>query len=492
MSNQEDILAVCNTLQKRGDIRRNQNGDLIYTRTDVDNPRNMPLWSSQLARLVITVAVEDPKFVPSPGQIQRIVSILEAQSDDADNCQTGMRVAGANDSIYICRHDEGSHVVEITKDDIREITEVDCPVDFLKPEGVLPLPSPDLDGSLSELRELFPNLSETDADIAYGCLIQSATPEAQYPILNITGVRGSGKTTLARVMNDIIDPTTANTSEVLGSASDIAVLAIHNHILVFDVDEPISAQTSRHLVQLATEGGTFTLGGSRIHGTRPIILTSSEDQIDDPSLLDRTVQIYLNELDDSQVLPRAEVLARVSARSSALLGGLCLCLQETLKHSDIRPAHSSRLASFDKTIASVSQDTDVAPWGSRDLGGAYRSRMKIASEDLVSGDQLLHSIRQYLAEKDELGNGIFVGTASELLTALGEANCRKIGIKAPNILSRRLGKIRRDLARCGIVFDNTERTAGARRIELKLQEPQDNDTDQGADDEEVPEENQVS
>ena len=83
------------------------------------------------------------------------------------------------------------------------------PVRFRRSPGMTALPIPQPGGSIDDLRP-FVNLPEDDDWILFvATLVAALRPTGPYPILEVLGGQGSGKTTLVRITQKLVDPSTA-------------------------------------------------------------------------------------------------------------------------------------------------------------------------------------------------------------------------------------------------------------------------------------------
>ena len=114
-----------------------------------------------------------------------------------------VRTAASGKAHYIDLGDEQWRVVEITAAGWRLVT--DPPVRFRRPSGMRALPQPVSGGELTELRE-FVNIEECDWPLFATWLIAALVPTGPYPVLALHGEQGSAKSTTARVLRDLIDP----------------------------------------------------------------------------------------------------------------------------------------------------------------------------------------------------------------------------------------------------------------------------------------------
>ena len=82
------------------------------------------------------------------------------------------------------------------------------PCKFLRPPAMAPLPEPEMGGSEDELHS-FARLVDDDFMLAVGWPAGTLNPRGAYPRLALCGGAGGGKTSLARLLRSIIDPSLA-------------------------------------------------------------------------------------------------------------------------------------------------------------------------------------------------------------------------------------------------------------------------------------------
>lgn len=76
-----------------------------------------------------------------------------------------------------------------------------------------------------------------------------------FPVLVLTGEQGSAKTTAARVLKRLVDPTAGADSAAPRDESDLMVQARSNWVLVFDNLSAVPGWLSDALGRLSTGGG---------------------------------------------------------------------------------------------------------------------------------------------------------------------------------------------------------------------------------------------
>ena len=132
---------------------------------------------------------------------------------------------------------------------------VDRPsVHFNRPQGQLPLPMPGRDGSIDLLRP-FVNLTDSGFVLLIGWMAAALRPAGPYPVLVIHGEQGSAKSTLVKVIRQLIDPQTSPLLAEPRSTRDLMVTAVNGWLLAYDNVSTLGSWLSDSLCRLASGGG---------------------------------------------------------------------------------------------------------------------------------------------------------------------------------------------------------------------------------------------
>ncbi len=202
-------------------------------------------------------------------------------------------------------------------------------VRFTRASGTKPLPVPA--AGLANLDSLFDLLHFDDADLRLlvtAWLVNSVMNVASYPILALTGEQGSGKTTLCRALQRLIDPHAMEGRSPPRSEEDIAVAAQHAHLLVYENLSGISTQLSDSLCRVATGAGfaarkLYTDADERqLSFCRPIIINGINDLATRSDLADRMITVHLQPIAGSRRRTEADLWARFDELQPRLLGAV--------------------------------------------------------------------------------------------------------------------------------------------------------------------------
>ena len=209
--------------------------------------------------------------------MQDALVVLEALAiHEGRRYPTWRRVGELDGNIYIDLCDDRWRAVEITPDGWRVIE--NPPVKFVRSPAMRPLPEPEC-GELIERLRGFVNV-ETDEDfqLLVASLVAALRPRGPFPITIINGEQGSAKSTTARVLRALVDPSAAPIRTAPRDERDLFIAAHNNWYLCYDNLPGIAGWLSDGFCRLSTGGGFATrkLHSDRdetvLDAMRPIIL----------------------------------------------------------------------------------------------------------------------------------------------------------------------------------------------------------------------------
>lgn len=147
------------------------------------------------------------KKAASSHVVQSAVDVLDAEAVFMGNTHpVFVRVGELDGSIYLDLGDPEWRAVKITPEGWSVEQEPD--LKFRRPKGLAALPEPSIRGSAKGLME-FLNIIEEDWPLLLGWLLGTLKPDSPYPVLVLHGEQGSAKSTTARVLKAVVDPSIA-------------------------------------------------------------------------------------------------------------------------------------------------------------------------------------------------------------------------------------------------------------------------------------------
>src|SRR5690606_36701764 len=149
--------------------------------------------------------------------------------------------------------------------------------------------------------------------------------------------QGSAKSTTARVLAELLDPSVAILRAQPREGRDLMIAATNRWLLSFDNMSELPAWLSDALCRLATGGGFSTRelytgeDEALFDAQRPVILTGIEDLVARSDLLDRTILFLLPHITDELRETEASFWAAFEEAKPYLLGAILDCLVATLR-----------------------------------------------------------------------------------------------------------------------------------------------------------------
>lgn len=334
-----------------------------------------------------------------------------------------------------------------------------------------PLPRPEPGGSLERLWEFIPVVQD-QRPLVLAWLLQALWPSGPYAHLFTQGPQGSGKTLAARVLKSLIDPEPGE--GVLGpprSEEDLAVCALHSHVLVFDNLTRLPDWLSDALCRLSTGGGLrlrrlyTNTEAITLSARRPCIVTSIGHLIRRDDLADRSFIVELEP--PARRLSESEVWARFLRERPRLLGALL----ERLSHAlmglsglpvppEFRLVHVAQMAIAAELALREADSPESAPFAQ-----AFRAQRNESADGVLDASPVAQALRKWLTIRP-----LWLGTASALLDVLKQVADRQTlrhpdWPLVPQQLSAALRALAPALARQGILVE-FRRTGSARLIRI--------------------------
>ncbi|MBL9096233.1 MAG: hypothetical protein JNK07_04845 [Alphaproteobacteria bacterium] len=374
-----------------------------------------------------------------------------------------VRVGKHGGNIYVDLADDQRNVVEITPAGYNVVKA--APVRFVRPKLLRALPKPQPGGSIDDIRAILNVQQEHDLVLVVAWALTALNPALQCPLLGFHGEAGSAKTTAARLVRQLIDPSSAPVRAVPRDPKDIFLATSNSRVVVYDNVSRLSPQVSDLLCQIVT-GGNFTtrkLYTDReeisLSGRNPIILTGIGDFIGRSDLLDRTITVTLCPIPGSQRKSESEVQAAFNEAHPRILGLLFDATAMGLnKFPNTRLAELPRMADF------VLWGTACEPafgWPQGTVASAFAANQREGVLRAVEADPLSAAILGFMRDRPT-----WMGTPTELLTELRKSTTADDVKSLPtnaSALGQLLDRITTSLRKIGVEIARAREGKGRER-----------------------------
>lgn len=334
------------------------------------------------------------------------------------------------------------------------------PVMFTRSNSMRPLPEPARGGKLTDLRPFLNLKSHDDWLLTVAWLAAALRPTGPFPVLHPKGEQGTAKTTFGKILRRLFDPNAADLRAQPRDERELAVSSRHGWALCYDNLSTVPRWLSDALCRVST-GGAF--GARKLHTDdqettftfqRPVLITSIEDVIDQPDLLDRTLAVELEPIPDHQRKTEAALWTEFEAARPGILAGLL----------DVVAAALELLPAVRAEGRSLPRMADFALFGeavARVLGeppGRFLEILRVAragtDQDALEGSAVAQTFLEWIRHHRS-----FNGTYTELLGHLSAAVEGRKPANWPRTAQALSGLIRRitpSLRRLGVTITHAK------------------------------------
>lgn len=345
------------------------------------------------------------------------------------------------------------------------------PIKFRRPRTALALPTPVPGGSIDRLWN-YVNVDKAQQPLVLAFALAALMPRGPYPHLALQGEQGTAKSTAARYLKRLIDPSKAPLRALPSTEVELANATSHGHVLALDNLSHITPNISDALCRLSTGGG---LSKRKLYSDndevvleaqRPVILTSITDIITRPDLADRAYHVRLQYIEPSSRRSETELDAEFERDAPLILGALLDALAAAQTgFVGVSLTETPRLADAAR-LAVAAEATLGLPPGSMEQALINNSQHLDLAQ--LAAEPWTRPLEALTAERDlDL-------TPTDLLAELtrhaSEAEVAEPGFpRSAKALSQKLDRIAPVLRRRGLEVRRTQ-TAGSnsqRRIEIK-------------------------
>lgn len=422
-------------------------GDAYATFTIGGHEETAQLKTKSFRRWLGRLYYEVTSSTAGSQAVQDALSVLEARAlYDGEKHPVFVRIARHEGDVYIDMGNEGWQVIQVTSEGWQVLD--NSPVKFRRTKGMLPLPDPERGGSVNDLKP-FINLSNpNDWALLSAYLVAAFRPEGPYPILALGGEQGSAKSTTARLIRSLVDPSSTPLRIEPRNAQDLMIAATNAWLPTFDNLSHIATWLSDGLCRLSTGGGFATrelysdTEETIFEAQRPVMLTSIEDVATRGDLLDRSIILSLAPIADENRRPERALWGEFEQVRPRILGALLTAVSAALHNlPTTKLERLPRMADFALWATAAEQALGLSQG---EFMGAYLENRADANNLALDAELVAGRLREFM---DKVEGGKWEGTASELLEGLNTFAGYIDSKKVPEGWPKRADKLSNQLRR---------------------------------------------
>jgi hypothetical protein len=347
--------------------------------------------------------------------IRDAIETISAKAQfSGDKRRVFLRTAEADGKLYVDLTDDEWRVVEI--DATGWCVLDNSPVMFVRRGAPAPLPAPVHGGSLKTLWPLI-NVSEKYRPLVVGWLLAALRVSGPYPILLFQGEEGTAKSTVARMLRFLCDPSLVPLRAPTRDERDFLVGAVGNWCVCIDNVSDLQPWMSDALCRLSTGGGfaARTLytdcDETAIQIQRPVILNGIDVGAVRGDLVSRVIAVPLSPIPEDRRPPEKELWAQFKEAAPLVFGVLLTALSQAVRDlSTVTLQSHPRMADFARLV--VAAETALG-FEAGEFMRAYNKNLKAGALTALEPSPVALALIAFMTNRQQ-----WEGTATELLKTI--------------------------------------------------------------------------
>lgn len=336
------------------------------------------------------------------------LNVLEGKAERLDPEPLHLRVARHGNAVWIDVGDADGTAIEVTAAGWRFATQV--PVMFRRTELTSPLPLPRYGGKFERVWE-FLNVAPDDRPTLLAFLVAAFIPDIPHPILTLAGEQGTGKSTTARMLGQLVDPSPAQLRKPPRDADGFSIALAGSWVGPIDNLSTMPDWLSDALCRAVTGDGDvrrklYTDSALSVTAFRRVIILTGIDFAGlRGDLTERMLMVNLHRIDPTNRKDDRDLSNAWDQARRDVLGGLLDHLSTTLAAlPSTTLERAPRMADFARVLAALDHAN-----GTDGLTRYSQQAVEIAADTLTASP--------FIARLASLPLD-FAGTAAELLARL--------------------------------------------------------------------------
>lgn len=381
-----------------------------------------PLRSETFKNWLLVAYFKEHGGTPSTNATQEALNTLVALAKlDRPEHEVFLRVGRHDGALYLDMCNQAREVIRVSTSGWEVLPSEGLPVRFRRTAEMLerPLPTPRRGGSVDRLWDVL-NVPDKDSRVLITAfLLGMLHPTGPYPGLALYGEQGTAKTSTARYLRQVVDPTSA---PVTGDPRDIETVALQAHanwVPVFDNLRTVRDILSDALCRLCT-GSAYN---KRTHYAntdltvvktkRPFMLTSIADAVQQPDLIDRMLVVRLQPIPRGKRRTEAVTDAIFSEAHPDILGGLLDAAVDSLcGHEHVELGSLPRMADFARWVIAAES---ALGWKDGTFLRVYDGNKTDAYETAINANPVAQAVVSLM---DKWSDDTWKGTPTDLYIVL--------------------------------------------------------------------------
>lgn len=376
--------------------------DEIYITIELDGSTIMNIDSPDFYNWIVSFLYKNLKNTSNDSTIKTVIKILKHEAIERHKEYLSVRVASFGPAICYDLGNERFVFVNAKDWWIEEKPKV---ILFRRFKHQKEQVEPERGGNIRDFLQFTNVKSREDEILLLVYLVVAYIPGFPHPPIITHGSQGSAKSTLSRLLKDLIDPSSLETTSVNddGEIKDFIQTASHHWIIFLDNVSFLSNRLSDVISRICTGGGLskrrhYTNDDDFIYNFKHIIGINGINQVASrPDLLDRSVLINLERISEERRVTEEELWRRYYEMKPKILGAIFTSVSGTMReYENVKINSLPRMADFAKWGCAAAKALGLHE---NDFLNAYFANQAKQNQEAVSASAVATAILSFMENR---------------------------------------------------------------------------------------------
>lgn len=314
------------------------NKTFVVPKNGLKRPITLPASGGRFKNKLAADLYTQRNQTPGRLNLEAAIGVIVGIAAEQEPTEFDLRVARRGDTLVIDMDEPTTtRCIVVTPEGWHVADEPPAGVLFTKANGAYPLPEPERDGSLDELRTVLNMADDYNWHLIEGWMVASAFPDLPRPLLGLFGTPGSAKTTRGTFCVSVLDPR-LELGGAIGKGKDASTTALNNFFVGYDNEkEKVTEETSDFVSRLVTGSA---IAQRALYTDAELFYESYKrtgviSAVSVPGFkadtLERIIQVHLDPITESERTTLTAVREAFESAHPRILGALCDALVKVLR-----------------------------------------------------------------------------------------------------------------------------------------------------------------